>query len=514
MIKRYRRVDGDWRRNDRKVVCVNQGDLPGTRSRCEEARAGQESERVIRAEKGRNGPGAKGAQEDGTVTNKPTEEVPTAVSETTKQVGDVRARWAWTEPAVWTERMLATLENGVKGGQWFSLIDKVYAPDNLRRAFEKVRVNGGAAGVDHETIEMFESHLEKNLDHIAQTLKDGTYRPSPVKRVWIDKPGSREKRPLGIPTIRDRVVQSALRNVLEPIFERNFAENSYGFRPNRAAKDALRQVDNLLKAGYGWVVDADLKSYFDTIPHEPILKLVATKVSDGRVLDLITAMLNQGVMQTGGEWQPEEGTPQGAVISPLLSNIYLDPFDHLMESNGTAMIRYADDFVILCQSEAEAIQALQRVRDWTAKAELQLHPEKTRVVDATQPGGFDFLGYHFERGYRWPRRKSQRKLQDVLRRKTKRSDGRSLMVIISDVNRTLKGWFEYFKHSHRTTFPILDGWVRMRLRSILRRRHHGYGSGRGFDHQRWPNAFFAQHGLFSLTAAHARLRQSSTEVNH
>jgi RNA-directed DNA polymerase len=445
---------------------------------------------------------------------KPTEELPAAVPATAKQAGDVRARWAWTEPAVWTERMLAALENGVKGGQWFSLIDKVYAPGNLERAFQKVRTNDGAAGVDGQSIEMFEAHLEANLDHIAQTLKGGTYRPQPVKRVWIEKPGTQEKRPLGIPTIRDRVVQSALRHVLEPIFEREFAEDSYGFRPNRGAKDALRRVDNLLKAGYHWVVDADLKSYFDTIPHEPMLKLVATKVSDGGVLDLIAAMLKQGVMQTVGEGQPEEGTPQGAVISPLLSNIYLDPLDQQMATDGLAMIRYADDFVILCRSEAEAIHALEVVAAWTAKAGLRLHPEKTRIVDATQPGGFDFLGYHFERGYRWPRRKSLRKLQDSLRAKTKRNTGRSLMVIISDVNRTLKGWFQYFQHSHRTTFPILDGWVRMRLRSVLRRRHHGYGRGRGLDHRRWPNAFFAAHGLFSLTAAHAQVCQSSTEVNH
>jgi RNA-directed DNA polymerase len=243
-----------------------------------------------------------------------------------------------------------------------------------------------------------------------------------------------------------------------------------------------------------------------------MLKLVARKISDGRMLDLIAAMLKQGVMQTA-EWQPEEGTPQGAVISPLLSNIYLDPLDQLMANNGVPMIRYADDFVILCRSEAEAIQALEAVRAWTAKAGLQLHPEKTRIVDATQPGGFDFLGYHFERGYRWPRRKSMRKLQDRLRVKTKRNDGRSLTVIISDVNRTLKGWFSYFQHSHRTTFPLLDGWVRMRLRSVLRRRRHGDGRGRGFDHRRWPNAFFASHGLFSLTAAHAGVCQSSAGVH-
>ena len=442
------------------------------------------------------------------------EQGPASVPETAKQVGEVRARWAWSEPSVWTERMLAALENGVKGGQWFSLIDKVYAKANLQRAFEKVKANGGAAGVDHQTIEMYEAHLEENLDQIAGALKGGSYRPQPVKRVWIDKPGTKEKRPLGIPTVRDRVVQSALRHVLEPIFERDFAEQSYGFRPNRGAKDALRRVDTLLKAGYHWVVDADLKSYFDTIPHEPMKQRVAKKVSDGRIMDLVTAMLKQGVMETVGDWQPEAGTPQGAVISPLLSNIYLDPLDHLMVARGREMVRYADDFVILCRSEAEARQVLEAVAEWTAQAGLKLHPEKTRIVDATQPGGFDFLGYHFERGYRWPRRKSLKKLQDTIRKKTPRSSGYSLSVIISNVNRTLKGWFQYFQHSHRTTFPLLDGWVRMRLRSILRRRYGGYGRGRGLDHRYWPNAFFAEHGLFSLTKAHAQVCQPSSEATH
>jgi RNA-directed DNA polymerase len=465
--------------------------------------------------KSRNGLRAKDAQENGIVMNKPTEEVPAAVPATAKQAGDVRARWAWTEPAVWTERMLAALENGVRGGQWFSLIDKVYAPANLERAFQKVKGNGGAAGVDHQTIEMFEAHLAENLEQSAQALKSGTYRPQPVRRIWIDKPGTKEKRPLGIPTIRDRVVQSAMRHVLEPIFERDFAEDSYGFRPNRSAKDALRRVDNLLKAGYYWVVDADLKSYFDTIPHEPMMKLVATKVADGRVMDLIEAMLKQGVMHTVGNWQPEQGTPQGAVISPLLSNIYLDPLDQLMVGHGIEMIRYADDFVILCRSEADALQSLEAVTQWTAKAGLALHPQKTRIVDATQPGGFDFLGYHFERGYRWPRRKSLQKLQDSIRSKTKRNNGCSLSVIIWHVNRTLKGWFQYFRHSHRTTFPMLDSWIRMRLRSILRRRYRGRGCGRGLDHRRWPNAFFAEHGLFSLAVAHAQVcRSSSSEATH
>src|SRR5258705_4002585 len=239
-----------------------------------------------------------------------------------KQVGEVAARWGWTEPAVWTERMLTALEVGVKGGIWFSLIDKVYKPGNLRAAFAKVKANQGAAGVDHQTIEMFEANLDTNLSKVSQQLADGSYRPPAVRRKWIAKPGSSEKRPLGIPTVRDRVVQTALRNVLEPIFERDFAEHSYGFRPRRGCKDALRRVDRLLKAGNTWVVDADLQSYFDTIPQPKLLEQVTKKVADSRVLALVEAMLQQEVMDGLAHWTPEAGTPHGAVISPLLSDIY------------------------------------------------------------------------------------------------------------------------------------------------------------------------------------------------
>src|SRR6266498_1297899 len=221
---------------------------------------------------------------------------PTPVLEA-KQVGEVRARWAWTEPAVWTERMLTALEVGVKGGIWFSLIDKVYKPGNLRVAFAKVKANQGAAGVDHQTIEMFEADLETNLSKVSQQLADGSYRPQAVRRQWIAKPGSSEKRPLGIPTVRSRVVETALRNVLEPIFERDFAEHSYGFRPGRGCKEALRRVDHLLRVGYHWVVDADLKGYFDTIPRQRLLEQVGEKIADGRVLALVDAFLQQRIME-------------------------------------------------------------------------------------------------------------------------------------------------------------------------------------------------------------------------
>ncbi len=444
------------------------------------------------------------------MTDRQEEAGPVTVPEEAKQAGEVRARWAWVEPCVWTERMLTALEEGVKGGKWFSLIDKVSAPRMLLRAFAGVKAKGGAAGVDHQTLAMYEQRLAEQTEYLARTLKDGSYQPAAVRREWIPKPGSREKRPLGIPTVRDRVVQKAMLATIEPIFERDFAEQSYGFRPGRGCKTALRRVDQLLKEGQTWVVDADLKSYFDSIPHEQLLKRIEEKVADGRVLELLRKYLGQGVLENLREWQPEAGTPQGAVISPLLSNIYLDPLDQLMVASGIEMVRYADDFVLLCRSEAEAQQALGLVQRWTATAGLTLHPEKTRIVDATLPGGFDFLGYHFERGLRWPRRKSLKKLKDTIRAKTLRTNGQSLQVIIANVNRTTKGWFGYFKHSNKYTFPPLDSWLRMRLRSILRRRRGGRGRGRGYDQHRWPNAFFAAEGLFSFVAAHTQSRQPLT----
>jgi RNA-directed DNA polymerase len=335
-----------------------------------------------------------------------------------------------------------------------------------------------------------------------------TWTEPAVLRTYIPKPGSRERRPLGIPTVRDRVVQGALRNVLEPIFERDFAEPSYGFRPGRGCKDALRRVDALLKAGYPYVVDADLKSYFDTIPHQRLMERIGRKVSDGKVLALIRQFLQQGVLDDTSTWTPEEGTPQGAVISPLLSNIYLDPLDHLMAQEGFAMVRYADDFVVLCRSAEEAQRALDLIRRWTSEAGLTLHPEKTRIVNRLETG-FDFLGYHFVKHRRFPRRKSVAKFKAAIRAKTPRNNGHSLSQIVANVNRTLRGWFEYFKHSHPRPFQDLDGWLRGRLRSILRRRQHRRGRASGADHHRWPNAFFAEQGLYSLVLAHAQACQSS-----
>jgi RNA-directed DNA polymerase len=432
----------------------------------------------------------------------------TTVAATPTQAEDTLTPWGWVERAVWTERMLTRLTSGESANQvWFSLMDKTYAPANLRSAFTKVGQNGGSAGADGQTVAHFERTAEAELARLHEQRRAGTYRPQPVRRAWIDKPGSQEKRPLGIPAVRDRIVQGALRHVLEPIFETEFAEHSYGFRPGRGAKDALRRVDTLLKAGHVWVVDADLKSYFDTIPHDRLLALVKTRVADGRVLALVENFLRAGVLEEAKGWQPtERGTPQGGVISPLLANVYLNPLDHHMEQAGYAMVRYADDFVILCHTEAEARKALAVVATWVAEAGLTLHPDKTRVVDATQRGGFDFLGYHFERGLKWPRAKSLMKLKDRLRAKTSRLDGRSLEVIVTDVNRTLRGWYGYFQHSKATAFTTVDGFVRRRLRSVLQWRRDGRGKGKGQAHHRWPSEWFARRGLLSLAAEHAGTR--------
>ena len=405
--------------------------------------------------------------------------------------------------------MLDTLERGIKGSKWFSLIDKVWKMENLQSAAEKVARGKSRKKPDGRKCHRYLEQSPKHLPPLQAKLKDGSYQPRPAQRVWIPKLGSKELRPLGIPPVENRVVEMAIRNVIEPIFEHTFAEHSYGFRPRRGAKEALRRVQQLLDGGQVWVVDADIKGYFDHIPQDKLLAAVTEHVSDGQVLALIQRFLEQGVMESGKGWNPtEQGTPQGAVLSPLLANIYLNPLDHLMARLGQDMVRYADDFVILCRSQEEAQTVLEAVRQWMEAAGLTLHPTKTRIVDASQRGGFDFLGYHFERGYRWPRQKSLDKFKAAIRQKTEKLRSGSMSEITDDLNRTLRGWFAYFKHSHWTTFAPLDKWIRQRLRTILRKRHKHQGRARGRDHQRWPNAYFAELGLISLTTAQAKACQS------
>jgi RNA-directed DNA polymerase len=430
-----------------------------------------------------------------------------------KQGGDAAGgqprTWWWAEASIWTDSMMSALGNGVKGGKWFSLVDKAIRPTTLEAAWRKVERNKGAAGVDGQGIERFAAVADRYLTELHENLKNGNYRPSPVKRVEIPKGGG-QTRPLGIPTVKDRIVQTALKMTIEPIFEVQFRPGSYGFRPERSCKDALREVDRLLKEGFTHVVDADLRNYFDTIPHDKLMARVGETISDGRVLKLIDGFLKQEIMSDMACWLPTTGTPQGAVLSPLLANIYLHPLDLLMEQSGRRMVRYADDFVILCRTEDEARAALRDVDAWTTANGLTLHPDKTRIVDSRQPGqGFDFLGYRFEAGRRFVRDKSLRAFKDKVRTKTIRSRGDSLARIIADLNPALRGWFGYFKHAAPFQLRRLDRFVRRRLRAVLRKQDKRPGFGRcKADHQKWPNAFFAEQGLFTLTTALAHARHS------
>jgi RNA-directed DNA polymerase len=430
------------------------------------------------------------------------------VPEGAKQGTEAHRRdWWWAEASIWTERMVSALVNGVTGGKWFSLVDKAIRPTTLEAAWRKVTRNKGTAGVDGQSIERFAAQADRYLHELHDQLKTGTYRPSPIKRVEIPK-GDGRTRPLGIPTVKDRIVQTALKMVIEPVFEVQFRPASYGFRPGRSCKDALREVDRLLKAGYTHVVDADLQSYFDSIPHDKLMALVAGRISDGRVVSLIDGFLRQDIMTDMACWQPTTGTPQGAVLSPLLANIYLHPLDLLMEESGWRMVRYADDFVILCRTEDEALAALRCIAAWVTANGLTLHPDKTRVGDSAQPGqGFEFLGYRFEAGRRLVRKKSLKAFKDKVRTRTIRSRGDSLERIITDLNPMLRGWFGYFKHATPALYGVLDGFVRRRLRALLRKQDKRPGIGRcEADHQRWPNAFFATHGLFTLRAAFEQAR--------
>lgn len=431
-----------------------------------------------------------------------------SVPEKAKQTETTPAQWAWVDRTIWSERMLAALDNGVKGNIWFSLIDKVYRLSTLQAAWEQVQANGGAPGIDRQSVEGFAANEQVYLSELAQDLEQGKYQAQAVRRVDIPKTGGKT-RPLGIPSVKDRIVQTAVKRVIEPIFEREFLPTSYGFRPGKGCKDALREVDGYLKGGYTHVVDADLQGYFDSIPHDLLKARVEEHISDGRLLDLLAGWLRQDIVKGLERWTPTGGTPQGAVISPLLANIYLHPLDQRMLKLGYKMVRYADDFVILCPSAQRAHAALEEVKAWVAENSLTLHPDKTHIGDCQIAGqGFEFLGYRFEAGKRWVRKKSLQGFKDKVREKTSRTRGESLSVIIADLTPMIRGWYGYFKHAYRSTFSDLDGFIRRRLRSILRKQQKRPGMGLCHaDHRRWPNAYFAQLGLFTMMQVHTPASQ-------
>lgn len=427
-----------------------------------------------------------------------------------KREADSPADWSWVEARVWTEPMLAALQSGVKGGRWYSLMDKVAAPRTLQAAWERVQAAKGAAGMDGMSVRRFAEGAEGYLLELSQALAQGSYRAQPLRRVDIPKAAG-ATRPLGIPTVKDRIVQGALKLVIEPIFEREFEPTSWGFRPRRGCKDALREVDRHLKQGRVWVVDADIQACFDSIGHARLMQLIERRISDGRVLKLVKMLLEQDVMHGLKRWTPSGGTPQGAVISPLLANIFLHGLDECMREHGCALVRYADDFVVLCETQQQAQVALELVRSWTQSAGLTLHPEKTRAGNCLLPGqGFEFLGYRFEAGQRHVRNKSLQRLRDSVRAMTRRTSGESLQRMIALLNPVLRGWFAYFKHANARTFETLDAFVRRRLRSILcKREGRSYVYHRSLEvHRRWPKNYFAELGLFTMREAWHAASQS------
>lgn len=431
---------------------------------------------------------------------------PVTVSFGATPIGEPTEIAQWANPFVWTERMLNTLMVGVRGGKWHTLIDKVYSEKNLRISAYKVLGKKGAAGVDRQTVGQFAAHEQEELQRLQKQLSEDTYRPSSVRRAWISKAGSAEKRPLGIPTIRDRVVQTALVHVIEPILDATFHDRSYGFRHGRSAHQALRVVEEQLDAGNVYVVDADLKGYFDSIPKDRLLNLVQQLISDSRILTLIERYLDQSIMEELRTWTPEAGVPQGAVLSPVLSNLYLNELDHLMATLGYEMVRYADDFVILCRTQEQAEAALGVIRDWVTTNGLTLHPEKTHIVDSRETS-FSFLGYAFRGKLRFPRKKSHEKMAARLKELTPRKSGASMSYLIVQLNQVTSGWFTYFRHCHWTIFGDYDGMIRRRLRRILLKRHRR-NPKRLSRTERWPNAYFTKLGLRSLRESHNRYVQS------
>ena len=394
-----------------------------------------------------------------------------------------------------------------------SLIDKVYKRKNLEMAWEKVKVNRGSGGVDGQNLAAFEAQLVQQLERLQRELQEDTYQPLPVRQHPIpkrDKPG--EYRMLGIPAIYDRVCQQALLNWLEPIFEPIFDEASFGYRRGRSPKDALRKVWKEIKSGSEWIVDADLRDFFGSADHEKLLALVAQRVADGRVLRLIEAMLKAGSYGKGQLFPSERGTPQGSVVSPVLSNILLTPFDREMRLRGYQLTRFADDWVIACRSAAEARAALDAARRILKQLGVELHPQKTRIVHVRY--GFEFLGYKIKSGwkklhlpeskissqarqdalYAYPKEKSIRRFMDQVRQRTKRTTPLSTEELIAGLNPLLRGWGEYFKRAHvRKLFQRLDGWIRRRIWS------HRYRRWRNVGWKRLPAPqLYGEHGLVRL----------------
>jgi len=408
------------------------------------------------------------------------------------------------------------------GFRFYALYDKVYRADLLSHAYDRVRANRGAPGIDGETFKAIERGKGKAeyLAQLSEALQEKSYQAKAVRRVWIPKADG-SKRPLGIPTLRDRIVQMALKLVIEPMFEADFCETSYGFRPQRSAHQAAEHISQALRTGHRYVIDADLSKYFDTIPHAKLLKVVAERISDGAVLALLKQWLKAAVVEeddngtrrtSGGGKGQTHGTPQGGVISPLLANLYLHLLDRIWERHklgnqlGTRIVRYADDLVILCRHDTQ--RPLETLQSVLKRLDLQLNPTKTKVVDAQQES-FDFLGFSFHRrrsrksGKYYPHvepsKRSIQRIKDRVKGLTTRNRCPiPLEDVVGDLNTSLRGWSGYFHHGNSSTvFDKVKMHAEESLRTHLRRRHKLHS--RGAAYARFPNhSLYQRYGLFKL----------------
>jgi len=366
--------------------------------------------------------------------------------------------------------------------KFFQLIDKIYNMDNLENAWKQVKSNKGCAGIDKQSIQDFQRHSDQHLREIQRAVRNGTYKATPVLRMFIPKRDGRF-RPLGIPTVKDRVLQQATKNVIETIFEMKFLDCSYGYRPDKSAHQAVEQIRNYIQQGYWWVIDADVERFFDSVDHTLLMSLVAEEISDGKVLGLVEAWLTAGVMNQGEIEETNVGTPQGGVISPLLANIYLHELDkQVTKLEEVRLVRYADDMVILCKTKKEAERTLKQVEEILAGLKLRLNKEKTKIVNVNKES-FGFLGFKFKRGrgivFVGPRKEAIRKFKDTVRTVTGRRRPLKPEEMMGELNSVIRGWGNYFKIGDvKKLYTRLDKWIRMKVRTYIEKKKSNYAKQR------------------------------------